>query len=331
MTVPVGFAYQRGEVARLMLVVDDRSTALPVALMAFAHSNRAKSALVQGQAVPLTIDDLLEDWELWQDTAMHMAECFRDDPSLVSDWVDLDSVVWDPPLARDPLMLFAAANYSAHTQEAEKSDLVGQKVGTGDGDPYLFQKPIRSVVGSTDPVVKPFDVEQMDWEVELALVIGRSGRRIERDNAMSHVAGYMVCNDLSARDFVRRPDWPMFSSDWFAQKSFDTFTPIGPVLVPRAAIPDIDSLRLRLWVGDQLMQDGHVGEMLFSIPEQIEFASRFVTLKPGDVISTGTPAGVGMATGRYLQAGETMTTQITSLGRQVTTVLDEVSRVSSSV
>lgn len=330
MTVPVGYAYQRDVVSRLMFVVDDRSTALSAALTACTQGNRANSDLPQDQAIPLTIDDLLADWELWQDTAMHMAECLRDDPSRVSGWADVDSVVWDPPLVRDPLMLFAAANYSAHTQEAEKSDLVGQKVGSGDGDPYLFQKPLRSVVGPTDPVIKPFDVGQMDWEVELALVIGKSGRRIPRDNAMSHVAGYMVCNDLSARDFVRRPDWPMFSSDWFAQKSFDTFTPIGPVLVPSAAIPDIDSLRLRLWIGDELMQDGNAGQMLFSIPDQIEFASRFVTLKPGDVISTGTPAGVGMATGRYLQAGETMTAEITNLGRQVTTVLDEVERVPTS-
>ena len=156
----------------------------------------------------------------------------------------------------------------------------------------------------------------VDWEVELGAVIGKTGHRISVDSALDHVAGYTICNDVSARDHVRREEWPLFSSDWFAQKGYDTFTPIGPVIVPAAAIDDPYALGLRLWVDDDLRQDGVASDMVFDIAAQIEFASRFATLRPGDIISTGTPAGVGMATGRYLAVGETMWAEIDGLGRQ---------------
>ncbi|GIT47036.1 MAG: hypothetical protein Ct9H300mP12_16210 [Acidimicrobiales bacterium] len=140
---------------------------------------------------------------------------------------------------------------------------------------------------------------------------------------MDYVAGYTICNDVSARDHVQREEWPLFSSDWFAQKGYDTFTPIGPVIVPAAVVPDPYALALRLWVDDELKQDGVASDMVFDIADQIEYVSRFSTLRPGDIISTGTPAGVGMATGRYLVAGETMRVEIDGLGYQRSPVVSE--------
>lgn len=311
--ISVGIGLQRGSANPLVLVVDDQ-------VVSFSDAMGA-----QGTSVPATIElrDIIDDWARWEPLIVSAKELLRTDPGLVQGWSSVEDVVFDAPIPLDSMLVFTAANYAAHTREAESSEKVGQQVTTGSDNPYVFLKPMRSVVGPTDDIVKPFDVEQLDWEVELAVMIGREGRRIPVEEAMDYVAAYVLCNDMSARDFVRRADWPMFSSDWFGQKSFDTFTPMGPVLVPASEISDPDALRLRLWVGDELMQDGLAGDMIFSIAQQISYASRFATLKPGDIISTGTPSGVGMASGRYLDVGETVTLEITGLGRQQSRIIAE--------
>lgn len=314
MTIEIGLGCRRDGDGGLIAVVDDQ----------VAELNSAVRAIE-----PSYVDDVRElsavmaDWSRWSDRLMDIAERHRDEPGAVPLSGSVSDSELDPPVVPDALLLFAAANYAAHATEAEKSDRIAGEVGGGAKDPYLFLKPNRSVVGPTDVVVAPIDAAMVDWEVELAVVIGTPGRRIPASSAMDHVAGYVVCNDVSARDHVTRPEWPLFSSDWFAQKGYDTFTPLGPVIVPAAAIPDPSSLRLRLWVGTELMQDGVASEMVFGIAEQIEFASRFTTLRPGDIISTGTPAGVGMATGRYLEPGEEMVAEIDGLGRQRTLVVEE--------
>jgi len=309
-----GIALLRGSPHRLALVVDDAFVPLEDAILAQGEGSAPGG---------MSLRDLVEDWATWQPIIGNCAEFLRANPESVQGWQNVDDGVFDAPVLPEAMLIFTAANYAAHTKEAESSDKVGQQVTTGSNDPYVFLKPMRSVVGPTDDIVKPSDVEQLDWEVELAVMIGRQGRRIPVEDAMDHVAAYLLCNDMSARDFVRRPDWPMFSSDWFGQKSFDTFTPMGPVLVPASRVPDPELLRLRLWVGDELMQDSLAGDMIFSIAEQISYASRFVTLKPGDIVSTGTPAGVGMARGRYLDAGETLTLHITGLGRHQCRIVAE--------
>ena len=299
-----GIALLRGDPHGLVLVVDD----------AFIPLKEALEAQGKGPADGVSLRALVEEWEKWQPILDSSAQFLRANPESVHGWQNVHDGVFDAPVLPDAMLIFTAANYAAHTKEAESSEKVGQQVTTGSGNPYVFLKPMRSVVGPTHDIVKPSDVEQLDWEVELAVMIGREGRRISVDDAMDHVAAYLLCNDVSARDFVRREDWPMFSSDWFGQKAFDTFTPMGPVLVPASQVPDPETLRLRLWVGEELMQDSLAGDMIFSIAEQIAYASRFVTLRPGDIISTGTPAGVGMARGRYLESGETLTLHITGLG-----------------
>lgn len=312
--IEIGIGKARAPQSGLVVVVDDQVIDFSAAVASLDTAAAAPPAL---------LGDVLADWAPWSDRLLAIRDLVRADRERISSLGQLADVTMDAPLVPDALLLFAAANYAAHTAEAEGSDRVGAKVGAGATDPYMFLKPNRSVVGPTDPIVAPSDAQMVDWEVELGAVIGRVGRRIRAESAMDHVAGYTICNDVSARDHIQRQEWPLFSSDWFAQKGYDTFTPIGPVIVPAAAVPDPYALGLRLWVDEELKQDGVASDMVFDIAAQIEFVSRFATLRPGDIISTGTPAGVGMATGRYLLAGETMRAEIDGLGWQRSPVVGE--------
>lgn len=312
--IEVGIGRARAPQSGLVVVVDDQVIEFAAAVASLASA---------AAAPPASLGDVLADWDQWSDRLLDIKDLVRADRERVPGLGPVVDVTMDAPVVPDALLLFAAANYAAHAAEAEESDRVGATVGTGPTDPYMFLKPSRSVVGPTDPVIAPSDAQMVDWEVELGAVIGRAGRRIPAESAMDHVAGYTICNDVSARDHVQRQEWPFFSSDWFAQKGYDTFTPIGPVIVPAAAVADPYALGLRLWVDDELKQDAVASDMVFDIAAQIEFASRFATLRPGDIISTGTPAGVGMATGRYLAAGETMRAEIDGLGRQRSLVVSE--------
>jgi 2,4-didehydro-3-deoxy-L-rhamnonate hydrolase len=208
-----------------------------------------------------------------------------------------------------PRRIFAAAsNYYEHAREMG-TELAPREEST----PYMFMKAETSVVPTLADVVMPPHAERVDWEVELAVVIGKGGRHIAVEDAFEHVAGYTVLNDVSARDLNRRTDYP-FKHDWFRGKSFDTFGPFGPWLVPRACIDEPQNLRMRLSVNGETMQDGSTSEMIFSIAEQIHYLSSILTLQPGDVIATGTPTGVGMGRGIYLKPGDVMVASIDGIG-----------------
>jgi len=218
----------------------------------------------------------------------------------------------------EPGRIFAtASNYYEHARE------MGTKLAErSESSPYVFMKAETSIADPGAAVVKPRDVQRLDWEVELGVVIGRGGRHIARENALSHVAGYVVFNDVSARDLTRRTDYP-FSHDWFRGKSFDTFGPMGPWLVPRDCLGDPSTFRLTLDVNGERMQDGSAGEMIFDTAEQIAYLSRITTLKPGDLIATGTPTGVGMGRGVFLKAGDVMRASIEGIGSIENPVVDE--------
>jgi 2,4-diketo-3-deoxy-L-fuconate hydrolase len=209
----------------------------------------------------------------------------------------------------EPRRIFAtASNFHEHAQE------MGTKLAErSESQPYVFMKAETSVIASGHPVLKPQETERLDWEVELAAVIGKTCRHVSVDDALSVVAAYTVFNDISARDLNRRTDFP-FSHDWFRGKSFDTFGPMGPWLVPASCVKDPQNLRLTLSVNGEVMQDGNTSEMIFSLAEQIAYLSRILTLKPGDLIATGTPDGVGMGRGRYLAVGDSMIASIDGIG-----------------
>jgi 2-keto-4-pentenoate hydratase/2-oxohepta-3-ene-1,7-dioic acid hydratase in catechol pathway len=208
-----------------------------------------------------------------------------------------------------PARIFAAAsNYREHAAE-----MGTQLAARSESEPYHFLKAETSVNDPGAAVVMPAGTQKLDWEVELGVVLGRGGRHIAVERALEHVAGYVVFNDVSARDLNRRTDYP-FTHDWFRGKSFDTFGPMGPWLVPAECIPDPQALRLQLAVNGAPMQDGTTAAMIFSAAEQIAYLSRILTLKPGDLIATGTPTGVGMGRGVYLKPGDVMTATIEGIG-----------------
>ncbi|MCD2514341.1 fumarylacetoacetate hydrolase family protein [Comamonas endophytica] len=181
-------------------------------------------------------------------------------------------------------------------------------------EPVVFNKWTSAVVGPNDDVRIPRGSEKTDWEVELGVVIGRTASYIEEDQAMDHVAGYCVVNDISERAYQLER-----GGTWDKGKGCDTFGPTGPWLVTRDEIPDPHRLRLWLEVDGRRYQDGNTATMIFRVPQIIAYLSRFMTLHPGDVISTGTPPGVGMGIKPepvYLRAGQTMRLGIDGLGEQ---------------
>ena len=183
------------------------------------------------------------------------------------------------PLERPSKIICLGLNYLEHRQEGgfEKPQ-----------QPLLFNKTPNALSGPFDPIVLPRSCEQIDWEVELAVVIGRAGKRIAAEDAFDHIAGFSVLNDVSGRQ-------AQFSDgQWFRGKSFDTFAPMGPALVTVDEIDDYKNLKLTARVNGELMQEGNSADMIFDIPAIIAFISQDITLWPGDIISTGTPSGVGI-------------------------------------
>ena len=196
-------------------------------------------------------------------------------------------------------------NYSDHAKEANMPI---------PEEPIMFMKATSAVVGANDDVTIPKDSNKSDWEVELGIVIGKTARHVSEDDALSHVAGYCVVNDLSEREFqIER------GGQWVKGKSCDTFGPIGPWLVTRDEIPDPQALLMWLEVDGVRYQDGSTSTMIFGVAELISYCSRFMTLETGDVISTGTPPGVGMGQKPepiYLKAGQQIRLGVEGLGEQ---------------
>lgn len=206
-------------------------------------------------------------------------------------------------------ILCLGLNYADHA--AESSAARGREISAPD-HMVVFTKAVTSVTGPTEDI--PYDnsvTSQLDWEVELAIVIGLTGRRITEDQAMRHVFGYTVVNDLSARDLQFR------HKQYFLGKSLDHGCPMGPWIVTADEIPDPQDLDLRCWVNGQLKQKGNTSQQIFSIAATIATLSRGMTLEAGDVIATGTPAGVGFARTppEFLQPGDLVECEVTGIGR----------------
>jgi acylpyruvate hydrolase len=205
------------------------------------------------------------------------------------------------PIPRPGKLILLGLNYRDHAEET------GQKIPEV---PTLFSKYNNSVVGPGAPILIPRATEQIDYEAEFAFVIGRRGREIPRDRALEYVAGYTIVNDVSARDYQ------FVTSQWMVGKTFDSHCPMGPALVLKDEIPDPHNLDLHLSIGGEVLQKSNTNQLIFKIPETVEYLSRIMTLEPGDVISTGTPAGVGFTRKppRWLRPGETVRIEIAGLG-----------------
>jgi 2-keto-4-pentenoate hydratase/2-oxohepta-3-ene-1,7-dioic acid hydratase in catechol pathway len=225
-----------------------------------------------------------------------------------------------PPILWPSAIYCAGANYADHAAEMAR---VGGREPEPDPHtlglkPWHFLKAGRSTLAGHDDTVQITGLSKtMDWEIELAAVIGRAARNVPLAYALDYVAGYTIANDLSARDMGRRPHVPNdapFKFDWVAHKNFDGSCPLGPWIVPSRDMPDPQKLGLKLWVNDVIKQDSNTGQMIFTLAEQIEHLSSRITLQPGDVILTGTPAGVGAARPEFLKAGDVVKLWIENIG-----------------
>ena len=273
------------------------------------------AAQITGDAAHATMLGLLDDWSGVDATFAALADAVPG-----AERVPLAEVELMAPIAQPGEIWAAGANYSEHIAEmAEGSEYkaVNAKTISG-GRPWFFSKTSRSAVVAHESVnALPAWSEKVDWEIELAVVIGKTASHVKAADALDYVAGYSIANDLSARDFVARPgiapDSP-FRFDWLSHKGFDGACPMGPWIVPARYIADPHSLQLKLWIGDELMQDSTTSYMIFDIGEQIEEISARATLHPGDVILTGTPSGVGITRGRFLQSGEQLRLWIEGIG-----------------
>ncbi|MFB9200675.1 fumarylacetoacetate hydrolase family protein [Nonomuraea spiralis] len=213
------------------------------------------------------------------------------------------------PIARPGKVVCIGLNYRDHAAESGAEP---------PAEPVVFMKAANTVIGPYDEVLVPRDSVKTDWEVELAVVIGKRARYLDsREEALDVIAGYAISNDVSEREFQFER-----GGQWDKGKSCETFNPLGPWLVTADEAGDPQSLGLRLWVNGELRQNGDTKEMIFDVAEIVRYLSRFMVLEPGDVINTGTPAGVAMGIpGQpYLRAGDVMELEVDGLGRQRQTV-----------
>lgn len=245
---------------------------------------------------------VVADWDRWRPMFAAAAEA--------SPRRSVSEVRLLAPLMYPGKILAAGANYREHAREMRGES-------TSPTGPYLFLKPGRHcVIGPGAPVRVPAWATRIDWEVELAVVIGREARRVPAERALEHVWGYTVMNDITSRDLNRRSDVP-FRHDWLSGKGLDTFAPMGPALTPREFLPDPAAVGLRLKVNGDIMQDATTADMIFDVPALVAYASGRCTLDPGDVLMTGTPSGVGAGRGLFLKPGDIVEAYAESIGALV--------------
>jgi 2-keto-4-pentenoate hydratase/2-oxohepta-3-ene-1,7-dioic acid hydratase in catechol pathway len=314
----------------------------PYKLGMFRQNDRTFVGLVVRDAVvvdlsrapinaPATLKELIARWDggIAGRVAALAAEAAKQRPSGAFDVKQLKTL---PPIA-DPLtVLNAAVNYQEHAVEmrtestrAEAASSVDPKVAQGipglwnrkAGDPrqnpYLFPKLRAAITGDGDPIVIPANRDRVDWECELAVVVGKPAKRVTADRAAEHIFGYTLMNDVSDRG--GRADG-RHGSDWLIGKSHDTFAPLGPYVVPREFVPDPQKLAIKFTLSGKVMQDSSTDRMTHTVFEILEYASHIVTLQPGDLLATGSPAGVGTAraTPIYMKAGDTSVCSIERIG-----------------
>jgi 2-keto-4-pentenoate hydratase/2-oxohepta-3-ene-1,7-dioic acid hydratase in catechol pathway len=252
------------------------------------------------------------------------------------DWVPVSSLKVHAPIDLPRQIFCTGANYFKHVVDllvdmgpganpgtegmgpaelrAYAENLMNERARTG--TPYVFGKIPSAVTGPHDQVILPAQARQPDWELELAVVIGKPARHVKREQAAEYIAGYTIANDITSRDLIWCKDPKAMGTDWISSKNSPTFLPLGPYLVPAAFVADPQALQLVLKLNGETMQNESTSDMIFDIARQVEYISSRVQLWPGDVICTGSPAGNGTHYGRYLQDGDVMEASITGLGEQ---------------
>jgi 2,4-didehydro-3-deoxy-L-rhamnonate hydrolase len=285
-----------------------------------------------------TIRELVEDW----DAAFPALQVLADRLGPSEYEIAVHELRPLPPLM--PGQVFqAGANYRQHVLDlmagaaarGDNSDGLTESGRDGareelehrlaQGRPFVFVGSTHAIIGARDNVILPSDCKQPDWELELAAVIGRDARRVPRERAIEHVAGYTICNDVTSRDALIRTDASGLGLDWLAGKNSPTFLPTGPLFVPAAHAGDPMQLQIVLKVNGKTMQDESTADMVFDVAALISFVSEVAELRAGDLLLTGSPAGNGASHGVFLAPGDVMDGSITGLGAQRNGCVAEVS------
>jgi 2,4-didehydro-3-deoxy-L-rhamnonate hydrolase len=305
-----------------------------VSLQAVSQSLAVAGRPLRGSASMLSLLASWEhDWPLLEEVAQALAH--ERAPEVAACAAAEESLTVLAPIPSPRHIYCSGANYKKHVVQliaaqasdetrgmsAEERRAFGQRKmdeRARSGTPYFFLKAQSAVTGPFDPIVLPADAEQADWELELAVVIGRVARHVRRERALDYVAGYTIANDITRRELVsRRPgDVPEMGMNWILAKSAPTFLPLGPYLVPAAHVSDPQELHIRLELNGETMQDESTADMIFGVARLIEYLSAAVALQPGDVICTGSPAGNGAHYRRFLRPGDVLQGSISGLGTQ---------------
>ena len=276
------------------------------------HQNRTDDLVIADARVPSDMIGLLNGGRASMDAARQAAQFARDKTETINPniYYPLDSVTLLPPVLRPGKVICLGLNYKAHAAEA------GMEVPDY---PILFHKVATSLIGHRQGIVMPRISDKIDFEAELAVIIGQRAKYVSEVEALSYVAGYACSNDVSARDLQFR------TTQWTTGKMLDTFCPLGPALVTADEIPDPNALAIKTTLNDEVMQDSNTGDMIFNVPFTVSYISQIVTLEPGDVILTGTPEGIGGTRNPrvFMKAGDTISVEIEGLGTLTNPVVAE--------
>ena len=277
-------------------------------LIRFGTINKEKPGILLPDGTKLDVSAFVSDYneDFFGDDGIEKLQTWLDKNQDLCPIIE-DTIRWGAPLARPSKIVCVGLNYAKHAAES------GMEVPQ---EPVLFFKATSAIVGPFDNIIIPKGSTKTDWEVELAVVIGKTASYVSEKNAMNHIAGYLLHNDVSERSFqIER------SGQWVKGKSCDTFAPLGPFIATKDEITDPNNLNLWLKLNGKIMQNSSTSDFIFNIQHVVSYISQFMTLLPGDVISTGTPFGVGLGLTppKYLKSGDIVELGIEHLGvsRQV--------------
>jgi 2-keto-4-pentenoate hydratase/2-oxohepta-3-ene-1,7-dioic acid hydratase in catechol pathway len=285
------------------------------ATSALADAALQERLSLQHEDVPTSLLQMIQQWATWKERLPQLVTYLEQEGGTYN--IEAERIDWLPPIMYPSKLICLGANYKDHNEE------MGNNTRTK--FPYTFLKPpTTTLVGSGTTITLPEYAHMIDWEVELALVIGRKTRNVHGDEVMTSIAGYSVLNDVSARDWVNVPaeERSFMGLDWVMLKGFDESAPMGPYITPAEFVPDPQTLNLSLTLNGQIKQNANTVSMVFTVYEIVEHLASVMTLEPGDVIATGTPSGVGF--GRkppeFLRPGDRMVASVEGLGNLETTI-----------
>ena len=257
--------------------------------------------------LPLTVRSLLNSWETSLPLLEELADHIVSGKVGTVSHIEQSMAKFETPVMYPDKLMAVGANYSGHLKE------MGLDAKKWDSMPFFLRPPKTTLVGPGDTVQIPKSTEQFDWEIELAVVVGKRLRYASKEEATAAVAGYAIGLDLSCRDLIEVDN--DLKIDLVRGKAQDTMAPCGPYMMPAKFVPDPYSLRLQLWVNDEKMMDASSAEMLYHIDEQLSIISEYLTIEPGDILFTGSPSGsAGVHGGRFLKPGDRIHAEIESIG-----------------